>query len=333
MRVAVYLPERAPYSMKFCAENIMEVLRRKYAVEFIVFKNLAEIPIANTDIYWDPRCGGGIAPPLVFKKTKKPLILTVHGMAMFTLPLNTFYFTPKQKIKGQFKRWKERLKWKLMMPYIQQVMTVSHYTKKELMEAVNFPEKKITAVWNGLDHTKFKPAEKRDNVAPYFLTVISYQKKKNFERLLEAYQRLDASTRPKLIALIKPYLPTMEVSAIQGLEIINTPVDEEKIIDFYQQATAVVFVSLHEGFGLPIVEAMACGVPVLTSNTTSCKEIAGDAALLVNPLSVEEISSAMKQLQTDVSLRNQFRNLGLERAKQFNWETSADKFYDMLKKA
>ncbi|MCB0508054.1 MAG: glycosyltransferase family 4 protein [Bacteroidetes bacterium] len=330
MKIAVYLPDTTPYSMKHCAWNIMAILQEKYKIQFITFKTLSELPIVDADIYWDPRCGGGIAPALVFRKTRKPLVLTVHGMAMFTLPLDAFYFSWKQKIVGQIKRWKERLKWKLMQKHIAHVMTVSEYTKSELTSSVSFPKKKVTAVWNGIDHNKFKPSEKKQDTIPYFLTVISYQKKKNFERLLEAYQLLDEETRPKLIAIVKPYEPTAAIKKIKGLEIINYAISEERIIELYQQAMALVFVSLHEGFGLPIAEAMACGVPVVTSNSTSCKEIAGDAAFLVNPTSTEEIKNALSKIANDAMLRQQFSEKGIARAQQFNWEKTADGFYKII---
>lgn len=330
MKVAVYLPDTTPYSMKHCAWNIMSVLQEKHHITFTTFTSLNELPLSDIDIYWDPRCGGGVAPALAFRKTKKPLILTVHGMAMFTLPLDTFYFTFQQKISGQIKRWKERLKWKLMESHIAHVMTVSEYTKSELVSSVDFPVKKVTAVWNGIDHEKFKPAAEKKNTGPYFLTVISYQKKKNFERLLEAYKKLDEATRPRLLAIVKPYEPNEQ---IKGLEIINSNLTENQIIDYYQQAFGLVFVSLHEGFGLPIAEAMACGIPVITSNTTSCKEIAGNAALLVNPTSINEITNAMQKLASDVKLQQELSQNGMERAKQFNWENTANQFYKILSAA
>lgn len=96
---------------------------------------------------------------------------------------------------------------------------------------------------------------------------------------------------------------------------------------------ALVFVSLHEGFGLPIVEAMACGIPVITSSTTSCKEIAGDAALLVNPTSTNDIADAMRKLSDSKALRQQLSYKGLERAKDFSWEKSAAAFYEILLKS
>lgn len=331
MKVAVYLPDNTPYSMKYCALNIMAILEKKNDVQFTVFRSLDELPIANADIYWDPRCGGGVAPALVFRKMNKPLVLTVHGMAMFTLPIDTFYFTIKQKIFGQIKRWKEQLKWKIMQPRIAQVMTVSEYTKSELIGTVNFPAEKVTAVWNGINHDIFKPAaEKKDAALPYFLTIISYQKKKNFELLLEAYKCLDEATRPRLVAIVKPYQPKEN---IPGVEIINTNLPEEKLINYYQNALALVFVSLHEGFGLPVAEAMACGIPVITSDTTSCREIAGDAAHLVNPESLNEISNAMQLMATDKLWREKLTHKGLERAKQFDWQNTAENFHKILLKS
>lgn len=331
MKIAVYIPDATPYSMQYCARNIIAILEKKEAIEFIIFKNIKNLPLANVDIYWDPRCGGGVAPALAFKKTNKPLVLTVHGMAMFTLPLDTFYFTLNQKIRGQIKRWKERLKWTLMQSSIKAVMTVSEYTKSELMQTVHFPENKITAIWNGVAQDKFKPAEKIQQEKPYFLTIISYQKKKNFERLIEAYQQLDENSRPRLVAIVKPYIPTEDILKIKGLEIINTSIEESQLISIYQQALAMIFVSLHEGFGLPIVEAMACGVPVITSNSTSCKEIADDAAYLVVATDIDAITKAMQKITNDEDLRNTLIQKGLERAQLFNWQNSAEKFYAILK--
>jgi glycosyltransferase involved in cell wall biosynthesis len=96
-----------------------------------------------------------------------------------------------------------------------------------------------------------------------------------------------------------------------------------ELVTYYKRAVGFIFPSLHESFGMPILEAMACGCPVITSNTTACKEVAGDAALLVNPYSVDEITSAMERLVEDSALRRSLREKGIKRASMFTWKKSA----------
>jgi glycosyltransferase involved in cell wall biosynthesis len=96
-------------------------------------------------------------------------------------------------------------------------------------------------------------------------------------------------------------------------------VREEKLPALYRGAAALVFPSLYEGFGLPVLEAMACGTPVVTSNVTALPEVAGDAALLVDPTSVEQIAGAMRQIASDTALRRQLRDKGLSQAARFSW--------------
>jgi glycosyltransferase involved in cell wall biosynthesis len=107
-------------------------------------------------------------------------------------------------------------------------------------------------------------------------------------------------------------------------------VPEEKFPSLYRRAEALIFPSLYEGFGLPVAEAMACGTPVVTSNTTAMPEVAGDAALLVDPTSVEQISAAMEQIVSDTSLRRKLREKGLVRAARFSWATTSARVHDVL---
>jgi glycosyltransferase involved in cell wall biosynthesis len=107
-------------------------------------------------------------------------------------------------------------------------------------------------------------------------------------------------------------------------------VPEAKLPSLYRGAEALIFPSLYEGFGLPILEAMACGIPVVTSNTTAMPEVAGEAALLVDPNSVEQISMAMEKLVSDSSLREQLRDKGITRAARFSWASTADRVHKLL---
>jgi len=116
----------------------------------------------------------------------------------------------------------------------------------------------------------------------------------------------------------------------ESVELITTPILTEELVSLYRGALGFIFPSLHEGFGVPIVESMACGCPVITSNVTACPEIVGDAALLVNPRLVEEIVKAMQRLVEDKNLCNELRKRGLERAKVFTWQRSAEKHLEIF---
>jgi glycosyltransferase involved in cell wall biosynthesis len=105
---------------------------------------------------------------------------------------------------------------------------------------------------------------------------------------------------------------------------------QEDLPTFYRQAEMLVYPSLYEGFGLPPVEAMACGTPVVTSNTTSLPEAVGEAALTVDPLNTEEISVAMARLLDDASLRQRLQQAGIERAGEFTWRRTAQSLLDSL---
>jgi alpha-1,3-rhamnosyl/mannosyltransferase len=110
-------------------------------------------------------------------------------------------------------------------------------------------------------------------------------------------------------------------------------VPSEDLLPIFKYATALVWPSLNEGFGLPVLEAFAAGLPVVTSNTTSLPEVAGDAALLVDPENTGEIADAMRQMATDDALRSDLRARGLSRAKQFTWDRTARLTIDVYRKA
>ncbi|WP_280571300.1 glycosyltransferase family 1 protein, partial [Chromohalobacter sp. 296-RDG] len=110
-------------------------------------------------------------------------------------------------------------------------------------------------------------------------------------------------------------------------------VDERALPSLYKGARGLLFPSLYEGFGLPVLEAMACGTPVLTSNVTSLPEVAGDAALLVDPARIEEIASGIEQLENDKQLRAELIAKGLERVKGFTWDITARKVQEVLDSA
>ena len=167
--------------------------------------------------------------------------------------------------------------------------------------------------------------------APYFFVCGRWEKRKNIQRIVRAFHKFcsEYDTDMKLVfSGERKWQSEQTQSLIDSLgvdgrvvDIGKSPFSELPIL--YSGATALVFPSLWEGFGLPIVESMACGTPVITSNISSTAEIAGDAALCIDPYSVDEIAESMYRLATDVRLHAELTGKGLARARQFSWERTA----------
>lgn len=164
-------------------------------------------------------------------------------------------------------------------------------------------------------------------VAPYILALGNIHPRKNLARLLDAYLHLGRRRRP-VPAMVWAGLPRWESGELverartAGV-ILAGFVAQEDLPALYRGALMLVYPSLYEGFGLPVLEAMACGTPVVASNTTSLPEVAGEAARMVDPTDVEEIAEAMAQLLEDTSLRKCLQQSGLERAKEYTWTRTA----------
>jgi glycosyltransferase involved in cell wall biosynthesis len=174
---------------------------------------------------------------------------------------------------------------------------------------------------------------------PYFLFVSSIHPRKNLLRTIEAFD-LFRQQYPEPIGLVvvgrRFWLNDAIDQAIDRLqnkgEIVFTGhLEQTELAKVTAAAHALVYASLYEGFGIPIIEAMQCGVPVITSNCSSMPEVSGGAALLVNPESTDDIVQAMVQLSTQPSLVDQLRERGLLRAREFSWEKSAIKYWDAIK--
>lgn len=208
------------------------------------------------------------------------------------------------------------------------ILTVSEFTRMQIVEWSGVSEEKVLNVGCAVAST-YHPSENCYGLQfPYFLCVSNRKRHKNEFRLVEAFARADLATGMHLVFTGGP---TAELAdCIEHFHV--TPrvyfagvVPETKLPSLYRGAAALVFPSLYEGFGLPILEAMACGTPVVTANVTAMPEIAGGAALLVDPTSVEQITKAMEQLLSDPILRQQLRDKGLARSAEFSWARTTAK--------
>lgn len=175
----------------------------------------------------------------------------------------------------------------------------------------------------------------------FVLSVATFEPRKNLSRLIEAYLGIDESLRQKTPLVLvgssgwkqESTLSSLLDSAPPGSVLRLGSVEESELIALYNCASVVAYPSLVEGFGLPVLEAMACGAPVLTSNVSSLAEVAAAAALCVDPLDPIAIRTGLEMLLHDRSLRRRYREAGLARAADFSWETAVEQVVDLYDEA
>lgn len=213
------------------------------------------------------------------------------------------------------------------------IVTVSEFSRQEIHEHAGVPLERITVTYNGLDACFRPPAEptSSDQNPPYILYVGNLHPRKNLIRLLEAFVQIKSShpseIRLKIVGqkawACEPIFETLRKHRIENDVDFTGYISQEDVVRLYQNATVTAFPSLYEGFGLPILEAMACGSPVVASNTTSLPEVAGDAGILVNPESSTDIAAGLWRVLSSSTLQADLRQKGYLQAKRFTWLNTA----------
>ena len=216
------------------------------------------------------------------------------------------------------------------------VLTVSEYSRGQIAKWAGLSSEAIVNVGNGVGPPFSPDGEKYGPGYAYFLYVGSHKPHKNLPRLLQAYARtgLQGDIRMLMTGFPDKTLSgEIEKLGLRNAVVFLRPQKNEELAVLYRGALALLFPSLYEGFGLPPLEAMACGTPVLTSNVCALPEIVGDAGILVNPANTESITEGMAALAGSDKIRRNLRERGLHRVREFTWENTAAKIAKCLEMA
>ena len=262
-----------------------------------------------------------------------PLVLTLHDI-IFLEPRDKQNHSLYQNM-GWFYR---RLDVPRILDKCRRIITVSNFEMENIISKLNIPRERMAMIYNGYNDW-FKPLEDKKEIYKkyipekgYFFFLGNTDPKKNTERTLVAYSKylkLSEVKRKLLMAdLDKEYLDGIiernQIDNIRENIVMPGYIVNRDLPYIYNNAFTFLYTSLRESFGIPLLEAMACGTPVITSNTSSMPEIAGQDAILVNPESSDEITEMMLRLEKDNVFYEQQRQIGLERAKLFSWRKTAE---------
>lgn len=265
--------------------------------------------------------------------TTLPTVYTIHDLTLITHS----NLHPRERV------WFHEFFRKRRMRYATHILTVSEFMRQEICQILHLKPEDVTAVPEApapLFYPRIKIAiqsvcQKLSLPNEFLLFVGSLEPRKNLSRIVQAL-RMTKTDIPLVIVGWegwgdKGWKETIEKTDLRKRIYFTGYVDDESLSNLYSGATALVYPSLYEGFGLPILEAMACGCPVICSNLASMPEVAGDAAMKVNPYNVEELAAAIDNLTGDTQIWQKFHDRGLKRSSTFTWKRSAEQTRDVFR--
>lgn len=287
-----------------------------------------ERSLGKVDIYHSP------SPDSLNVNNGAKIVVTVHDLIFKTFPQGHTQKTLDETEK-QFRYIGQRAS---------KIICCSKNTMKDLQKYFNVKDDKISLVYQGVDKNLFycineeekKMAEKmlrsKGIREPFILSVGTIEPRKNLENILHAFDKLRTRNQfnGKLVVIgMKGWMSDSIEGLIRKLELRNRVIfmgylSDKELLWFYNKAEAFVFPSFYEGFGFPIVEAFCCGTPVVTSNVSSCPEVAQDAALMRNPYDPEDIAEGIAQIVHDPKLKMSLIDKGFKRAEDFNFHKTAE---------
>ena len=250
----------------------------------------------------------------------------------------------------EFENLFSRIYFKLMFYgakwFSKKVITVSEFSKKELIELYKINPDKIEVIYEGVPEMEKVNEKEIQNILkkfrinkPYFFYIGNWRPRKNLPGLIKAFRLFLKETNEDFLLIIggrKDYRflnleEEIKKNQLTGKVILTDTLTRKEVTALYKKAKALTFPSFYEGFGLPILEAQSLGIPVLTSNTSSLPEVAGKGALYVNPYKIEDIAEGMKKISFDQRLREDLIKKGYENIKRFSWEKSAKQLLNIFR--
>ena len=262
-------------------------------------------------------------------RTRFPSVITVHDLAFLLYP--RFLTRDSARYYGQVD---------VAARQVDHIIAVSESTKRDLIRLLGVPEDRVSVIYEAA-HPLFSPVTNTDALdrtraryqltSPFMLFVGTLEPRKNLPTLLRAFRGLrDKYKSPASLVIVgnRGWLADEVDRTIAELNLGDAVrflggIPNDELVYLYNAATAFVFPSFYEGFGLPPLEAMACGTPVITSNVSSLPEVVGDAAMLITPEDVDALTVAMARVLSDEKIQREMRDKGLKRAQAFSWERAA----------
>lgn len=294
--------------------------------------NIEEVPGLNGHL-WEQ-----ITLPLYLLRRKSPLLINLGNTApvFYSHQVVTHHDITYLKYPKSFP-FSFRLLYRIISPLMirnsKQVVTVSQFSRSEISSQYRCQEEKIKIIYNAVSDL-FEPTKEvtsEPDKERYLLAVSSTNYHKNFHGLIDAFSDANLDIDLKIIGDSADVFSTLDLKRNHPRIHFVGRVNDDELVKLYQHATAFVFPSFYEGFGIPPLEAQACGCPVISSNTASMPEVLGESVLYFNPESKREIINALSLIVSDVELRAQLVEKGFKNKERFSWGESASKLNDIIR--
>ncbi|MFQ3577539.1 MAG: glycosyltransferase family 1 protein [Verrucomicrobiia bacterium] len=268
--------------------------------------------------WWQPPC---------------PTLLTVHDISFVSFPQG--FKAHERLVYASIIRW--------CAQRAEHVVTISRFSKSELEDRWKLPPSKVTSIYLGVDAKFIRPAASHPAElpaeAPFVLAVGNLHPRKNLRRLIEAFLFLKRDHKiPHLLRIVgqpawlfDDVFESVRREKAEAQVTFTGYLSDAELVETYQRAAVMVYPSLYEGFGFPPLEAMACGCPVVCSTAGSLPEVAGDAAVMVDPHSIESIAQGILDVISDPVRAAGLRERGFEQAGKFTWKTCAEETLELYR--